>query len=89
VHRGDSLPDTLSEHTQLVIVGKDNHRHVWVRELVDLARERHASTLVIDMGWPSDDREYADVATFGASRYVGQALAVWLRNNTRETEHTQ
>ena len=30
--------------------------------------------LVVDMGWPSDDRAYADIATFGASRLVGRAL---------------
>jgi len=89
LRRGDSLPDTPLGMQQLVIVGKDNHRHAWVRELVDLARELHASTLVIDMGWPSEARQYADVATFGASRYVGQALAAWLEQNSRETEVTQ
>jgi hypothetical protein len=26
------------------------------------------------MGWPSDDRALADIATFGASRLVGEAL---------------
>jgi len=30
------------------------------------------------MGWPAADRRYADVATFGASRHVGQALLQWL-----------
>jgi beta-N-acetylhexosaminidase len=79
VREGDLLPDTPTDGTQLVIVGKDNHRHAWVRELVDTARERDAATLVIDMGWPSDGRQYAAVATFGASRYVGQALAAWLK----------
>ena len=74
LHEGDEVPDSDS----LVIVGKNNHRHAWVRDLIDLARERHPSTLVIDMGWPSTDRRYADVATFGASRYVGLALAAWL-----------
>ena len=29
----------------------------------------------IDMGWPSADRRYADVATFGASRHVGSGAA--------------
>ncbi len=89
VHRDDALPDTPPDGAQLVIVGKDNHRHAWVRELVDLARERDTSTLVIDMGWPSDDRQYADVATFGASRYVGQALAAWLKRTSLETEEKQ
>ncbi|MCU1509600.1 MAG: beta-N-acetylhexosaminidase [Glaciihabitans sp.] len=63
---------------QLILVGKNNHRHAWVRALVDEERQRHPSTVVIDMGWPGDDRRYADVATFGASRYVGLALRHWL-----------
>ncbi len=74
IREGDTLPDTES----LVIVGKDNHRRPWVRDLIDRARKRHPATLVVDMGWPSDDRLYADVATFGSSRYVGLALAAWL-----------
>jgi beta-N-acetylhexosaminidase len=78
LRRGDALPDIAPDGEQLVIVGKDNHRHPWARELVDSARKRHPTALVIDMGWPAEDRRYADVATFGASRYVGQALAAWL-----------
>jgi beta-N-acetylhexosaminidase len=34
--------------------------------------------LVVDMGWPSDDRRYADLATFGASLLLGHALLNWL-----------
>ncbi|HEY2643622.1 MAG TPA: beta-N-acetylhexosaminidase [Galbitalea sp.] len=71
--------DTPPHGGPLVIVGKDNHRHAYSRELIDAARAEHPTTLVVDMGWPSDDRRYADVATFGASRYVGQALAAWLQ----------
>jgi beta-N-acetylhexosaminidase len=80
LREGDTLPDADS----LIIVGKDNHRRPWVREMVDAARERHPSTLVIDMGWPSDDRLYADVATFGSSRYVGRALAAWLEKAEKQ-----
>jgi beta-N-acetylhexosaminidase len=80
LREGDALPETDS----LIIVGKDNHRRPWVRELVDAARKRHPSTLVIDMGWPSDDRLYADVATFGSSRYVGRALAAWLEKAEKQ-----
>ncbi|GAB2466375.1 beta-N-acetylhexosaminidase [Conyzicola lurida] len=75
VHRGDPLPPVAG---QLVLVGKNNHAHEWVRELVDAARRDHPATLVVDMGWPDTDRRYADVATFGASRHVGEALAAWL-----------
>jgi beta-N-acetylhexosaminidase len=77
VNDGQTPPDT----DRLVLVGKDNHRHAWVREIIDAARARHPETLVIDMGWPSEDRRYADVATFGASRLAGEALAEWMRRN--------
>jgi beta-N-acetylhexosaminidase len=30
------------------------------------------------MGWPSADRRYADVATFGASLPMGDVLLKWL-----------
>ena len=72
---GDALPDT---DRQLVLIGRDNHRRVWTRAAIDAARARDPRTLVVDMGWPSADRRYADVATFGASRHVGEALLRWL-----------
>jgi len=76
---GDPLPEVRG---QLVIVGKNNHRHAWVRSLVDDARRAHAGTVVVDMGWPDTGRRYADVATFGASRHVSEALAAWLEGKT-------
>jgi beta-N-acetylhexosaminidase len=68
----------LPAGAQIVIVGRDNHRRPWTRDLIDSVRRSHPSTLVVDMGWPGDDRAYADVATFGASRHVGRALLAWL-----------
>jgi beta-N-acetylhexosaminidase len=59
----------------VVVIGRDNHRRRWVTEMIDDVRRRHVATLVVDMGWPGDDRRYADIATFGASRVVGDALA--------------
>jgi beta-N-acetylhexosaminidase len=77
---GGRLPDqgTDAGAATPVIVGKDNHRRAWVRELIDAARAQNPKTLVIDMGWPSDDRLYADIATFGSSRVAGLVLAGWL-----------
>jgi beta-N-acetylhexosaminidase len=75
VREGDPLPEVTG---QLVLVGTNNHRHGWVRELVEGARRAHLSVLVIDMGWPGDDRAYADVATFGASQHASSALLAWL-----------
>jgi beta-N-acetylhexosaminidase len=74
---GDRLPATSG---QLVLVGRDNHRHAWVR---DIARSAPVGSLVIDMGWPDESREFADVATFGASRHVSSALEHWLERSAR------
>ena len=67
---------------QLVLVGRDNHRHPWVRDLIDAARREHPDLIAVDMGWPGDDRAYADVATFGASAHVGDALLDWLERTS-------
>ena len=73
----------LPSGPQIVIIGRDNHRHAWVRAFVEGVRTSHPSALVVDMGWPSDDRRYADIATFGASRHVGQALLAWFEREQR------
>lgn len=64
----------LAAHSPVLVIGKDNHRHPFVRELIDSLRAESREVLVVDMGWPSDDLAYADVATFGASRLAGRAL---------------
>ena len=62
----------------VLIVGRDIHRHPFARRAIDWLRFHHVDVLVVDMGWPSEDRRYADVATFGASRLMGGALLEWL-----------
>lgn len=71
-----AVPDA---HTPVVVIGKDNHRHPFARAAIDRLRAAGGEVLVVDMGWPSDDRAYADVATFGASRLVGRALLRYLQ----------
>ena len=78
---GDPVP---GGDRQLVLIGRDNHRRDWTRAVIDAARARDPRTLVVDMGWPSADRKYADVATFGASRHVGQALLQWMQTASLE-----
>jgi beta-N-acetylhexosaminidase len=68
----------LSPGEAVLIVGRDIYRHAFARAAVDRLRDKHAHVLVVDMGWPSDDRRYADVATFGASRLMGKALLTFL-----------
>jgi beta-N-acetylhexosaminidase len=62
----------------VLVIGRDIHRHPFAREAVDRLRSQHVDVLVVDMGWPSADRRYADVATFGASRLLGDVLLKWL-----------
>jgi beta-N-acetylhexosaminidase len=62
----------------VLVVGRDIHRHAFARDAVDRLRTAGVDVLVVDMGWPSDDRRYADVATFGASALMGRALLSWL-----------
>jgi beta-N-acetylhexosaminidase len=69
----DTAADVVRESGGVVLVGRANHRHAWVRELAD-RRRAAGPTVVVDMGWPADDRAYADIATFGASRLLGAAL---------------
>ena len=73
------LPSTPTADEAVLVVGQDIHRHTFARVAVDRLRAEHASVLVVDMGWPSPDRHYADVATFGASALMGRALLQFLR----------
>ncbi|TFB98677.1 hypothetical protein E3O42_15020 [Cryobacterium adonitolivorans] len=70
----DSGALELPARTPVVVIGKDNHRHPFIRDLVDALRADRRDVLVVDMGWPSDELTYADIATFGASRLAGRAL---------------
>lgn len=73
---GDALPADLVAQTPVVLVAKDVHRHPDVAALADVVRAARPGSLVVDMGWPSGP---VDVATYGASRGVGEALVHWLR----------
>lgn len=73
---------TLNPDEPVLVVGRDIHRRTFARAAVDRLRQRHTHVLVVDLGWPSDDRRYADVATFGASALIGQALLTYLARET-------
>jgi beta-N-acetylhexosaminidase len=72
-----AILDAVPHDRGVVVIGKAVHRHPFARAAIDALRAARP-TLVVDMGWPSDAREYADVATFGASRLVGRALIALL-----------
>ena len=75
---GDPLPG----EGPWIVVGRAIHRHGALRAVAGEARRRDPRTIAVDMGWPSPDRAYADIATFGASRLVGRALAALLDGRT-------
>jgi beta-N-acetylhexosaminidase len=69
-----AMPDPASLAGPVLIVGKDLHRHPFAVAAIDALRAVRDDVVAVDMGWPSADRRYADIATFGASRVVGEAL---------------
>ena len=73
------LPSAPIVGEAVLVVGQDIHRHPFARAAVDRLRAEHTQVLVVDMGWPSPDRRYADVATFGASALMSRALLAFLR----------
>lgn len=58
-----------------VVVGKDLRRHPHTRSAVAAARAR-GDVIVVEMGWPAREPRLWDAATFGASRLMGEALAL-------------
>ncbi|WP_308797043.1 glycoside hydrolase family 3 protein [Agromyces silvae] len=58
----------------VLVIGKDLHRHAFAVAAVDALRAARDDVVVCDLGWPGEDRAYADVASFGASRVAGAAL---------------
>ncbi|MGN6599355.1 MAG: glycoside hydrolase family 3 protein, partial [Actinomycetes bacterium] len=65
----------------VLVVGKDLHRRPFARDLIARLRQANPSVLVVDMGWPGTARgggDVVDIATFGASRLVGEALLTLL-----------
>ncbi len=70
-----SLIGDIPEAASVLVVGKDNQRRAEVVRLIDSLRTRHERVVTVDMGWPGDDPSYAQIATFGASALLGEALA--------------
>ncbi|MET0783108.1 MAG: beta-N-acetylhexosaminidase [Leifsonia flava] len=74
-----ALPDVPRP---VIVVGKDIHRYAFARDAIDELRANGGAVLVVDLGWPSDDRAYADIATFGASRLLGRSVLALLEGQT-------
>ncbi len=68
-----------------LVIGRDIHRHPHARRVVDHLRAAGGTVVAVDMGWPSADRRYADIATFGSSRAVGAALLPLITGTPEET----
>jgi beta-N-acetylhexosaminidase len=69
----DGAISLIPSGATVIVVGKDNHRRDWTRAAIDAFRASF-DTIAVDMGWPDPTYEYADIATFGASRLVADAL---------------
>ncbi len=78
----DPFPDAATREPHpgeaVVVVGRDLHRHPEARARIDRLRAGHRDVLVVDLGWPSADRRYADLATFGSSAVIRRALRHYL-----------
>ncbi|MWB98786.1 glycoside hydrolase family 3 protein [Agromyces seonyuensis] len=66
----------------VLVVGRDLHRHAFARDAVDGLRAVRGDVVAVDFGWPSPDFAYADIATFGSSRLVGEAFLAALEGWT-------
>lgn len=64
----------LATRTPVVVVGVDNERTGYARDVVDGIRATCRSVLVVDMGHRLTGHTYADIATFGFERERGTAL---------------
>jgi len=78
VRPGDASLEASALPGPVLVIGRDVHRHAFARAAVDTLRAARDDVTVVEMGWPGADRAYADLATFGASRLVGDALLVAL-----------
>jgi len=88
VDASSDLPRVRAELAALgrpiAVVGKDLHRIRFARELVDGLRTDGVAVVSIDLGWPSADRAHADIATFGASRLMGEVVLELLHRASTE-----
>lgn len=78
VTAGTSLSDPRSLPGPVLVLGKDLHRHPFAVDAITALRAVRDDVVTVDLGWPSDDRAVADIATFGASRLVGEALVAFV-----------
>ncbi|RXZ47866.1 hypothetical protein ESP57_15200 [Agromyces fucosus] len=74
VSERQGLVDPAALEGTVLVVGKDLHRFAFARAAIDALRAVRDDVVTIDMGWPSNDRAYADISTFGASRLLGEAV---------------
>lgn len=68
------LADPAGLAGPVLVVGKDLHRHPFAVDVIARLRAARTDVVTADLGWPSDDLAFADIATFGASRAVAEAF---------------
>ncbi|ARJ04680.1 hydrolase [Cnuibacter physcomitrellae] len=67
----------LDARAGVLFIGRDNARRPEARDMLARLRAEHPAVVAIDMGWPAED-DSAQIATFGGSAAVGEALAGFL-----------
>ncbi|QEO15258.1 hypothetical protein FLP10_13115 [Agromyces intestinalis] len=72
--REHPLDDPAGLAGPVVVIGKALHRHPFAVDGIAALRAVRDDVVTIDAGWPADDRAQADIATFGGSRLVGEAI---------------
>ncbi|GAA2046198.1 glycoside hydrolase family 3 N-terminal domain-containing protein [Agromyces tropicus] len=75
VDAASPLDDAVALAGPVLVIGKDLHRHAFAVEAIERLRAERSDVVTVDMGWPSEDLAFADVATFGASRGVSARFA--------------
>ncbi len=77
-------PPRIERGRPIIVLGRNVHRNAAATKIIDALRASHDRVFVVDMGWPSQDRRYADLATFGASARVSSAVKRYLQQQQEE-----
>jgi beta-N-acetylhexosaminidase len=64
-----------ASHRPIVVVVRDAHRHVWMRNALKYVLTTRADAVVVEMGVPAGPLATTQICTYGASTACAQAVA--------------
>ena len=77
----DALPDNAPTESPIVVVGRLLHRDPEVGAALQRWSDSGSQVLLVEMGWPNDHNlPFPRLATYGASRAIGDALLEAIAN---------